>query len=545
MLRAASLYAAAAWRSGLAGGASSASSSSSSSSSFRFAAARRWGPLPLLQSPSAAAARGISVTAAQLGRNDGNTIRLTRNARITVAAKAAQRREAQRKQRQQAQLRNRPHPKSQGGLEAATAAKIRSLPASSQQRRVLVQSQRTKLLRASVGAGGGDMPAARAGADKMLVEDMDTSFLQALEAPFLFAAGGSKQQQNKQRLLAVDTDKLIVELGRGERPASPRAFNEIMRAQAVQGKAVAALRTYERLLQSGLKPSRGTYQALLYACSLGGMPDLAASVVEQLAKAGGDQPVVEPRYYTLLAQAYVRSGRLDDAFQVVRTAERHAEARRLSGAVAAVAGAAIAAGAPSGVADPANVARVMVASSSGGGGGGGGGGGEGGGGGGLGRPEGYGAVPGLEPPLFTALILGCMKARDYRRAWVCFDRMRIYHASPDVPCLGAIIGVCARSGATERALDLWNEFALLGLQPDLQCFNAVIHACSRSWRYAPRAFDMYSQMRTAGFAPSAHTLNSLLHSCTHAGDLKRATAILSIMRRSRGSLRPTALTYAT
>ena len=98
--------------------------------------------------------------------------------------------------------------------------------------------------------------------------------------------------------------------------------------QAVQDRADAAFRTYERMLLMDVQPNRHTYWAVLYACARSGNADVAETVVDQLAAAAGGP--VHRSFYTQLAQAYVTADRLEDAFKVIKTLEvRFSTTRKL------------------------------------------------------------------------------------------------------------------------------------------------------------------------------------------------------------------------
>ena len=401
--------------------------------------------------------RHVSLTAPKLGRKDGNTQRLSRSARKTQTRKFLQRR---------AEFRNRhARPKRSHAPHGSHAPRGRG--------------------RGSSGfTGESSLVLPDAGDDHASIDE----FLKHLSAPE--RAGG--REEDTKKLLEMDTDARIVEMSTDPDLLKAKHFNQLIRAQAVQGQHDAALRSYQRMMALGVTPNTRTFRAIMYSCALSANVPVAQSVVAQIATFGAP---VHPSLYASLAQAYVNAGQLDDAFGVIKLAETNAEALRKD-------------------------AGYVVS-----------------------KLEGHGAVN-LDPSIFTVLIKGCVDRREYRRAWACFDRMRIHYTDPDTPSLSLMIHVCARTGDAERAMDLWNEFPLLNIEPSFLSYSAIIHACARTWRYAPRAFDFYFQLRAAGYTPDTQIMNTLMHSCSHSGDVPRAHMIFNTMKASSG-LQPTAVTYAT
>lgn len=141
----------------------------------------------------------------------------------------------------------------------------------------------------------------------------------------------------------------------------------------------------------------------------------------------------------------------------------------------------------------------------------------------------------IEPDnaIFTTLIHGCMKKKNYQLAWDTFDMMRQFYLEADTIAFTLMIDICAQTYEAERAFNLYEEIKFLGLPYIDYTFNAMLKVCARRFDYFPKAFEIFDQMKVHGFTPDAHTYHLLLSSCGPVGNLKAADLILDHMEKSK------------
>lgn len=452
--------------------------------------------------------RGVSTTAPVFGRKDGNTIRASRKSRKTVARQ----RQKRRKHKQGKVTVIKRSQQFQKTSEYRNGTTISLMGNTDHTDKNPINGQITNT--------GELTPSLAIHSVQSLPHSTNSSHVS--QSP-----KSEMKSTPKTHLLSLDTNKRLLEMhselnsispsGDGSplysspKLASTRAYNELIRAQALQGQHSAAFRSYQRMEILGLKRNLHTFQAILYNCALSKDVGTAKLIMQQLANASFP---MDSSLYAHLAQAFVSAGQLDDAFGVLELANRHALRQLKNEECNAI-----------GIKNTGKILRHLA------------------------NPDLETSPAQLDPDVFTVLIKGCVDVGDYRRAWNTFDQMRIKYAAPDEVCLNLMIHICAKTHEPERAIDMWNEFESLDIKPSQISYNSIINACAKSWHHASKAFDYYFQMRSAGFVPDSSTFNSLIASCSHSGDLLRSTQIFDMMKlalKSQSSvLHPTKNTYAT
>ncbi|RYY33221.1 hypothetical protein EON62_04450, partial [archaeon] len=149
----------------------------------------------------------------------------------------------------------------------------------------------------------------------------------------------------------------------------------------------------------------------------------------------------------------------------------------------------------------------------------------------------------LTPVLFTHLMVGCLHAGEYDRAWQVWDHMRRYHCEPDAVAYTTMINVCGKMDQVERALNLLTEMKQRGLQPTGVTYNSIIHTAGRSLRRYAHAFTLFNEMRVAGFKHDAYSYNGVLLACSQTGDVPAARKYMWQMLRD--GVKPSLVTLNT
>ncbi|KAF9177419.1 hypothetical protein BGZ51_008775 [Haplosporangium sp. Z 767] len=128
--------------------------------------------------------------------------------------------------------------------------------------------------------------------------------------------------------------------------------------------------------------------------------------------------------------------------------------------------------------------------------------------------------------VFTTLIKGCLRAREYDLGWKVFDQMQRSGATPVESTYSIMIHACAKSDQVEKALDIFRMYPTRKLQPTDATFNGLIHACAMRPEYFATAFALLNEMQNVyGFEPDITTYNTLLFACSKRRDLLTARRI--------------------
>ncbi|KAL8143225.1 hypothetical protein V2J09_016257 [Rumex salicifolius] len=94
------------------------------------------------------------------------------------------------------------------------------------------------------------------------------------------------------------------------------SWTSMIAAYGSHGQAFEAVKLFERMKRSGVRPDRVTFLALLSACSHGGLVDEGLSYFRQMETHYGIQPTVE--LYSCLIDLLGRAGRLQEAYDILR-----------------------------------------------------------------------------------------------------------------------------------------------------------------------------------------------------------------------------------
>eukprot|EP00941_MAST-03F_sp_MAST-3F-sp1_P003214 g3214.t1 len=332
-----------------------------------------------------------------------------------------------------------------------------------------------------------------------------------------FSSSSDEKALQLDKLKNVNVEKKILRLHLKDLKKQ-RAFdyNEIMRAQIVQGNNEGALRTYERMALAGVNPNEQTFVNLVSACFNSDDVDGAKQVYASLRnKAMGDidldklrkaQEAADPndvspnnpllwkppsrpffRVHAAVVNGLVKCGRLGEALELVSEMEEDGE--KLYGEI----------GYQEGSVWPTSDA-------------------------------------------YSGVIAGTYRKRDYKTTWKLYRRMLFGGTLPNAHILSTMISVCARTEEPEHALKLFEEHADWELEPCRVSYHAVMYACSRSLRYNRETFWLYHQMKSEGIVPDLRTYNILLHACSLSGDVVVAKQILRQLQAD--GVAPCSYTYS-
>uniref|UniRef100_A0A7N0V2F2 DYW domain-containing protein n=1 Tax=Kalanchoe fedtschenkoi TaxID=63787 RepID=A0A7N0V2F2_KALFE len=94
------------------------------------------------------------------------------------------------------------------------------------------------------------------------------------------------------------------------------SWNSMIQAYSLHGLGAAAVRIFERMVDSGLKPDKLTFVSLLSACCNSGLIDKGQDYFDSMVKDYGIDPCME--HYTCMVSLLGRSGRLDKAMKLIQ-----------------------------------------------------------------------------------------------------------------------------------------------------------------------------------------------------------------------------------
>ena len=129
--------------------------------------------------------------------------------------------------------------------------------------------------------------------------------------------------------------------------------------------------------------------------------------------------------------------------------------------------------------------------------------------------------------VYNTLILGCLQAYDYKRAWGVFEHIKYEIGRPDEYSYTLMINACAKNNQVEKAINLFEEMISSGLNPNDVTCNTLISACARQPRYFDEAFSLIDKMEQMGFAPDYYTYNTLIYACAKRKQLGLARSIFA------------------
>ncbi|KAA8538621.1 hypothetical protein F0562_028185 [Nyssa sinensis] len=92
-------------------------------------------------------------------------------------------------------------------------------------------------------------------------------------------------------------------------------WNTLISGSVLHGCSYAALDLFDELRKVGLKPNRGTFVSIIYACSLAGMVDEGKQVFSSMTVDYHILPGLE--HYEAMINLFGRSGRLEEAFDFI------------------------------------------------------------------------------------------------------------------------------------------------------------------------------------------------------------------------------------
>ncbi|KAL8141248.1 hypothetical protein V2J09_007269 [Rumex salicifolius] len=98
------------------------------------------------------------------------------------------------------------------------------------------------------------------------------------------------------------------------------SWTSMITAFAQNGKPQQAIQLFEDMRMAGEKPNKITFVAVLSACSQAGLVDEAFRYFEMMKVEYKIRPVTE--HYTCLVDMYARLGRVEDAFDLIKTMDR-------------------------------------------------------------------------------------------------------------------------------------------------------------------------------------------------------------------------------
>eukprot|EP00158_Paraphelidium_tribonemae_P006963 Partr_v1_DN28050_c1_g1_i2_m56882 putative PPR repeat len=140
-------------------------------------------------------------------------------------------------------------------------------------------------------------------------------------------------------------------------------------------------------------------------------------------------------------------------------------------------------------------------------------------------------------PIYSMLISGCAKIRDYGRAWKLFEHMRSISHRPDQTAFNQMISICSYTKQPERAMHLFREMTEMGLHPTASSYHTLISTLAKSAEHYQQTFEVVAQMRERGFPLEICTYNSMLFACSRTGDVVRARALHSELQESSQELK--------
>lgn len=137
----------------------------------------------------------------------------------------------------------------------------------------------------------------------------------------------------------------------------------------------------------------------------------------------------------------------------------------------------------------------------------------------------------IEPDnaIFTTLIQGCVRKKNFQLAWDTFDMMRQFYLEGDSISFTTMINVCAYQYEAERAFNLFDEMKFLNLPLLDTTFQAMLKVCANRFDYFHKAFEIVKEMKVHGYTPDRQTYHSLLAACGPAKNLKAADMIINQM----------------
>ncbi|KAJ3220583.1 Mitochondrial group I intron splicing factor ccm1, partial [Clydaea vesicula] len=134
---------------------------------------------------------------------------------------------------------------------------------------------------------------------------------------------------------------------------------------------------------------------------------------------------------------------------------------------------------------------------------------------------------GIEIPetVYTSIIKGCVKKKDFRKAWSMFEFLQSNYNTPDIKTYSLMLHTCALNKEAEKALELFQQMTEKDIKPSSTTLNSLIKACGSRLDYYAESFQIFQQFCLEGFKPQVDTYNHLLDICAVHGDLERAQMV--------------------
>lgn len=143
----------------------------------------------------------------------------------------------------------------------------------------------------------------------------------------------------------------------------------------------------------------------------------------------------------------------------------------------------------------------------------------------------------IEPtvPIFTNLVVGCVRAGDANRAWATFDHMRVWRCQPDFVMYTEMMHVCSMTGEAEKALNLYQEMREEDLYPTEVTYTALLSSFRKRPDMFREGIHVLGEMKLAGFKPDIRTWKAVIEMISGGGDVKTSELVFDEAMREFAS----------